>query len=121
MNGNGKGAPSVSRRNGRDRKGRFDKGNPGGPGASRSKLDEALRPLRVLRIVEAEVSDADLRTIVATAIEGAKNGKPADRAWLTPLLLERWQLERLANDAGFTRSLLATLDRVERLETEAKA
>ena len=74
------GPPSTNRPNGRDARGRFTKGNPGGPGnphvAAVAKWRTAL--------VET-VTAADLRRVIRKLVESAEAGEP----WAIRELLDR--------------------------------
>jgi hypothetical protein len=61
--------PSVNGANGRDSKGQFVKGNPGGPG---NPLVKRVHRIRTLMLTE--VDEADLRAIVKKLIAMAKAG-----------------------------------------------
>ena len=61
--------PSPNGANGRDRGGRFAKGNPGGPGNPHGRVAAALRAAML-----GAVSPEDMREIVHKLVELAKGG-----------------------------------------------
>ena len=66
--------------NGRDGKGRFTQGNPGGPGNPHAKATAAWRKV----LIEC-VNEDDLSTVLRVLVENAKNGEP----WAIKELLDR--------------------------------
>lgn len=62
---------------GRNEKGQFTKGNPGGPGRPRREVEA-----RNLQLFWATVSDEDWQAVVAAMIKQAKRGNVAAAQWL---------------------------------------
>jgi hypothetical protein len=60
----------------------FQKGNPGGPGRPKREVERAY-----LDATLASVSPSDWQKVVAKALQDAKNGDAAARAWLSKYLL----------------------------------
>ena len=72
----------MSNSNGRDQKGRFSKGNPGGPGRKKREAEESY-----LACV-AEVCSVDRwRAICERAVQDAEDGDPTARQWLSKHLV----------------------------------
>ena len=64
--------PALTQSSGRDRAGRFAKGNPGGPGNPHARRAQELRTAFF-----AAVSDEDLRAVVLALVREAKGGDVA--------------------------------------------
>lgn len=60
----------------------FKKGNPGGPGRPKREVERAY-----LDATLASVSPSDWQKVVAKALQDAKAGDAAARAWLSKYLL----------------------------------
>lgn len=68
--------------NGRERNGRFARGNPGGPGRPRRKIE-----VEYLATLSDQVSLDDWRKIVRQAVDDAISGDAQARRWLSQHLL----------------------------------
>jgi hypothetical protein len=69
-------------KNGRDRRGQFAAGNPGGPGRPRRATEAEY-----LQALSQVVSVEDLRAIARRAVADAKRGNARARDWLSKYLL----------------------------------
>ena len=106
-------------KNGRDTRGRFVEGNPGGPGNPYARQVARLRSL-----IREAVSEDDLRAIVATLVDKAKKGNlPAIREVFnrligTPSIVR--DAEAPEPEQGFDAAIVyQQLNRI-RLEEEAE-
>ncbi len=83
--------PNSRAGNGRDARGRFTVGNPGGPGRPPRAVER-----HYLEISLASVTPEDWSTIMLVAVQEAKRGDATARAWLARLLVGEARLtERL--------------------------
>lgn len=86
----------MSRNDGRDERGLFVKGGPGGPGRPKLAL-EVARSLEYLSATWKIVTSEDWEQIVRSAVAAAKKGDASARGWLSaqlsgpnPIEIQEW-------------------------------
>ena len=92
--------------NGRDNKGRFAEGNPGGPGRPRRRVEDDY-----LASLCDEIPLGLWREIVQRAANDARNGDHRAREWISRYLLPV-PAQRVRNLQQLTVAEIAGLDRV---------